>query len=257
MAAFIVHLLSCPSWSFLNVVKYELTLTMLNCQGLAARRESRVALDREAVVREALRQVDEVGLEGLTLRRLAGELGVKAPALYWHFENKQELLDEMATTMLRDLLMETGAPAPGEPWEKFVVGSARNLRRMLLARRDGAKVFSGTYLTDDSLLEWTEFPLRVLTDAGFSLREAVRAYSTVYAYTIGFVIEEQAVRPRPGGPRDERYGPERRAKRIDAERYPLAASAGEEAFGEGYDERFEHGLRLIVSGMERSLGGTR
>jgi TetR/AcrR family transcriptional regulator, tetracycline repressor protein len=214
-----------------------------------------MGLDRRLVVRVALRLLDEVGLEGLTLRRLAGELGVKAPALYWHFKNKQELLDEMATTMLRDLLEETEPPDPDQSWREWVAGSARSLRRMLLGHRDGAKVFSGTYLTDDALFGAQELPLRKLTDAGFSLGDAVRGYATIYNYTIGFVIEEQAVRPRPGE-RDERYDPARRAKRIDAEKFPLVVAAGEEIFT-GFDDRFEHGLRLIISGMEHSLARGR
>jgi TetR/AcrR family tetracycline transcriptional repressor len=222
---------------------------MLNCQGLW-REEIKMGLDRRVVVRAALRLLDEVGLEGLTVRRLAGALGVKAPALYWHFKNKQELLDEMATTMLRDLLEEP--ESFGRTWAEWVAGSAGALRRMLLGHRDGAKVFSGTYITDDALLGTQELPLRKLTGAGFSLRDAVRGYATVYSYTIGFVIEEQAVQPRPGE-RDERYDPEKRAERIDTEKFPLTVAAGEEAFGGGYDERFEHGLGLIISGMERSL----
>ena len=60
-------------------------------------------LDRERVVRAALALLDEVGLDGLTLRRLAQDLGVKAPALYWHVASKADLLHEMAVTMLRDL----------------------------------------------------------------------------------------------------------------------------------------------------------
>ena len=211
-----------------------------------------MGLDRRTVVRVALGLLDEVGLEGLTLRRLAGELGVKAPALYWHFENKQALLDEMATTMLRDLIEEAEDSGEDPGWAGWISGSARGLRRMLLGYRDGARVFSGTYLTDDALLAAQEAPLRKLTDAGFSLADAVRGYATVYNYTIGFVIEEQAVEPRRGE-RDERYDPQKRAQRIDADRYPLAVAAGQEAFGGGFDERFEHGLGLIISGMERSL----
>ena len=46
------------------------------------------ALTREKVVRTALRLLDKVGLDGLTLRKLAAELRVQAPALYWHFKNK-------------------------------------------------------------------------------------------------------------------------------------------------------------------------
>jgi TetR/AcrR family transcriptional regulator, tetracycline repressor protein len=208
-------------------------------------------LDRELVVRTALRLLNEVGLEGLTLRRLARELDVKAPALYWHFKNKQELLDEMATTMLRDLLEKSESPDLNQPWAKWMAESARGLRRMLLGYRDGAKVFSGTYLTDDTLYEAQELALQKLTDAGFSLRDAVRGYSTVYSYTIGFTIEEQAVHPLPGE-FEERFDLAKRARRIDTEKYPLALVAGEEMFA-GFDERFEDGLRLIISGIEQSL----
>ncbi len=112
-------------------------------------------------------------------------------------------------------------------------------------------MFSGTYLTDDALLGAMELPLRKLVDAGFSLRDAVGGLSTICGYTIGFASEEQAVHPRPGE-RDERYDPSRRAQSIDAEEHPLALAAGEELFA-AFDERFEHGLRLILYGMERPL----
>ena len=58
-----------------------------------------MALDRAQVVTAAIELLDEVGLDGLTLRRLAQELGVQAPALYWHFKDKQELLDQMMVTI--------------------------------------------------------------------------------------------------------------------------------------------------------------
>jgi TetR/AcrR family transcriptional regulator, tetracycline repressor protein len=214
-------------------------------------REVAMRLDRELVVRTALRLLDEVGLEGLTVRRLARELDVRAPALYWHFKNKQELLDEMATTMLRDLLEKTEPPGPGQSWAECMAESARGLRQMMLGYRDGAKVFSGTYLTDPTLYEPMELALRKLTDAGFSVRDAVRGFFTVYSYTIGFTIEEQAVHPRPAE-FNEQYDLTKRAQRIDGEKFPLTLAAAEEVFMR-YDARFEHGLRLIISGIEQSL----
>ena len=59
--------------------------------------ERRAPLDRTRVADTALKLLNEVGLDGLTLRAIARELDVKAPALYWHFKDKQALLDEMAT----------------------------------------------------------------------------------------------------------------------------------------------------------------
>lgn len=111
-------------------------------------------LDRETIVETALRLLNEEGLEGLTLRRLAKGLDVQAPALYWHFGNKQALLDEMATRMLRDMLLPMAgqAEAGGTAWQDWITDACRRARRTLLGYRDGAKVFSGTHLTDESHL---------------------------------------------------------------------------------------------------------
>jgi TetR/AcrR family tetracycline transcriptional repressor len=204
-----------------------------------------MAVDRDQVIRTALRLLNEVGLEGLTLRRLAQELGIQAPTLYWHIKSKQELLDEMATTMLRDQLVDTPQPSVG--WPEWMRTAADGLRRMLLSYRDGAKVFSGTYLTDDSVLAAMEIPLRVLTDAGFSLPDAVHGWATIYSYVIGFTIEEQA------SASDARYRPERRARRIDADRYPLTQRAGAVLFGDA-DDRFRRGLDIILTGLGTATG---
>jgi TetR/AcrR family tetracycline transcriptional repressor len=206
------------------------------------------ALDRKKVVRAALRLLDKVGLDGLTLRRLASELHVQAPALYWHFKNKQELLDEMAT---RVLVESIGGMLPGEHggWREWAMYFGQEMRRMLVRHRDGAKMFSGTYLTDDSVFESMEFTLRKFVDAGFSAQDAVCAFKTIYCYTVGFTIEEQAVCPRPGK-RDPRYDLTRRAQRIDPERFPLALASGQEMHN--FDEQFDKGLRIIIRGLNPS-----
>src|SRR5947208_732154 len=190
-----------------------------------------MALQREDVVRSALHVLDKVGLEALTLRKIADELGVKPPALYWHFKNKQDLLDEMATTVMRDAFGNAEAPSQDQSWREFLTDYAQGTRRMLLRHRDGAKMFSGTYLTDSSLYAAMETSLRALTNAGLALADAARALNTVYCYTIGFTIEEQSVEG------DDRYG-EARDRRIDPVAYPLALAAGREWLA-GYDTRFE------------------
>src|SRR3954463_3833683 len=109
-----------------------------------------MGLRRHDIARAGLRLLNEVGLNGLTLRLIAADLGVKAPALYWHMKNKQELLDEMATQMYRDSAAQRAVPESLGEWEG-VAHRARALRHMMLAYRDGGKVFSGTYLADTSL----------------------------------------------------------------------------------------------------------
>ncbi|HET9140485.1 TetR/AcrR family transcriptional regulator C-terminal domain-containing protein [Actinophytocola sp.] len=209
-----------------------------------------MALDRQTVVRTALRVLDEVGLEGLTLRRIAAELDVRAPALYWHFKNKQELLDAMATTLLVDALDRFGVPDTGD-WVELAEAYGRGLRAMLLSHRDGARMFSGTFLTDDTAYGSMERAIRTLTGAGFSARDAVRGLNTIYCFTIGFTIEEQAVHPRPGQ-RAEQYDLAARTERVDPA-LPHVRDTGAEVL-DNFDDRFEHGLQVIISGLGSTLG---
>jgi TetR/AcrR family tetracycline transcriptional repressor len=207
-----------------------------------------MALDRETVVRAALRLLDEAGLDGLTLRKLASELGVQAPALYWHFKSKQDLLDEMAATVFADAIREFGMPAESITWSAWALEYGHRLRQMLLRYRDGAKMYSGRYQTDNALFAPMQVALQKFLAAGFSLNDAASGLLTIYCYVVGFTIEEQAVYPRPGE-LDEKYDLEKRAERIDSEKLPLALAAGQEAFSR-FDERFEQGLQTIVRGLQ-------
>ena len=191
-----------------------------------------MALTRREIARSGLRLLNDVGLNGLTLRLIAGDLGVKAPALYWHMKNKQELLDEMATQMYRDSAADREPPASLGEWDG-VAHRARALRRMMLAYRDGGKVFAGTYLADTDLIG--PHPLRRSIEAGLDEGLASRATFTVYCFVVGYVIEEQAVRPM-AGEFDERY----------------RESAGEAVLGDA-DARFEDGLAMVLSGARQWL----
>ncbi|MFD0371389.1 TetR/AcrR family transcriptional regulator C-terminal domain-containing protein [Streptomyces sp. NPDC127114] len=212
---------------------------------MATKKTTRLA--PETVAETALRLLNERGLEGLTLRAIAQELNVQAPALYWHFKNKQALLDEMATVMYRRMTADAAArPAGDVSWQERILAANRGLRAGLLRYRDGAKVYSGARFTGTDHAADMEEQLGALVDAGFSLRDAVRASTTAYMYTLGFVTEEQGTEPVPGQPR-EGFDVDERAERLAG--FPLAAAAGAEIFTD-YDSGFEEGLRLIVAGIE-------
>ncbi|MFC9847291.1 TetR/AcrR family transcriptional regulator C-terminal domain-containing protein [Streptomyces sp. NPDC127595] len=206
-------------------------------------------LDKKQVVETALRLLNEVGLDGLTLRAIAKELDVQAPALYWHFKNKQALLDEMATEMYRRMMAGARLP-PDATWQDRILASQRGLRAALLGYRDGAKVFSGTRFTGIEHAVDMEANLRALVEAGFTLPQAVRAIATAHYFTLGFVTEEQGVWPVPGE-RREGYDVEERAARMAD--FPLAASAGTEVF-QNYEEGFEEGLLLLIAGIGARYG---
>jgi AcrR family transcriptional regulator len=208
-------------------------------------------LDRAAILSHAFAILNEMGLEGLTLRRLAARLGVQAPAIYWHFKNKQALLDEMATQVFREALNEAPVFDAEQTWTDWAKSYCVGLRRILLRYREGAKMFSGTYLTDATLYAPMDASLRKLTSAGFTLHQSVVGMGVLYSYVVGFVIEEQAVQPAPGES-NPKYDLSHRDQRIDKDKYPLAHAAGSIMFAD-QNTRFLEGVQLIIQGMAASL----
>ncbi|WP_416520446.1 TetR/AcrR family transcriptional regulator C-terminal domain-containing protein [Streptomyces achromogenes] len=211
--------------------------------------EKRAPLDRGRVADTALRLLNETGLEGLTLRAIARELDVKAPALYWHFKDKRALLDEMATEMYRRTIAGA-ALDPADTWRERLLKINRHLRGALLGYRDGARVFSGSRFTGTEHAPELEANLRLLTESGLTLAQAVHAGRTTHLYTLGFVTEEQGVRPFPDAP-GEGYDLEERARRLAG--YPLAAAAGKLLFDD-WDQQFEEGLELLLAGIAARYG---
>ncbi|MGC4104740.1 MAG: TetR/AcrR family transcriptional regulator C-terminal domain-containing protein [Thermomicrobiales bacterium] len=197
-----------------------------------------------AIVEAGFTVLADRGLDGLTMRLVADQLGVRAPAIYWHLASKADLLDEMATAMWRDILQSPGiADAPDA--EAGLTRFAHAIRTTVLRYRDGAKLFAGTTLTDVNLLRQQEVGLATMLAQGFDVRGAVHATSLVYTFTVGFTIEEQAVaQMRAHG--DARYTLEARDARLDAEHFPLTAEAGRTLFGD-QDARFSELLAAIVT----------
>jgi TetR/AcrR family transcriptional regulator, tetracycline repressor protein len=208
-------------------------------------------LDRYVILNQAFSVLNDSGLEGLTLRRLAARLGVRAPAIYWHFKNKRDLLDEMATQVLREALEEAPAFDATQTWQDWALNYCLGLRRTLLRYREGAKMFSGTYLTDPSLYAPMDASLRKLTNSGFTLRQSAVGLGALYYYVVGFVIEEQAIDLAPGVP-DPKYDLAQREARVDKEKHPLAFEAGSQLFA-NHDTRFIEGVSLIIVGMAALL----
>jgi TetR/AcrR family transcriptional regulator, tetracycline repressor protein len=130
---------------------------------------------------------------------------------------------------------------------------ATSLRSTLLSHRDGARLFSGTYLTDVSILEAQEQPLAALVAGGMSLETAVEISNVLYSFTVGSTIEEQSV--SQASDVDDRYDLANREQRIDPERFPLMTAAGRLSFPEP-GARFERIVkRLIASFAEWETRG--
>ena len=150
-----------------------------------------MALTRDEVVATAIKLLDEVGLAGLTLRRLAKELGISAPTLYWHVKDKRELLDLMAERMIADHRARQSPLPPGSDWWDKVTEICRRQYYALIAHRDGAQVVAGNRPTEP-MLPMIDRWLGLWLDAGFPPEEALALILAIGNYIIGSALEYQA-----------------------------------------------------------------
>ncbi len=148
-------------------------------------------LDRSTIVATALRLLDEVGIEGLSTRRLAAELGIKSASLYWHFKDKDELLNEMSSMMFVECLQAFVAVKSQSDALEWLAESARVLRRVALSRRDGAQVMARPMLRAPANKAAFEDCVRTLVRAGVPDMEARVMLQTLRRLAIGTAIQEQ------------------------------------------------------------------
>jgi TetR/AcrR family tetracycline transcriptional repressor len=179
--------------------------------------EDRPPLDRTVIALAALRLLDEVGLDQLSTRRLAAELGVKGPSLYWHFKNMAELRDLMADKLLSDALP---APDAFDDWRAWLSEGARAYRRAALSVRDGARILAAARPTEARRRNRFEPNTARLQGEGFNERDAWGTFLVLARYAMGFALAEQAGRGAT----------------------------------ENSSEAFEMGLRALIDGLELRRG---
>ncbi|RGD57796.1 TetR/AcrR family transcriptional regulator [Kitasatospora xanthocidica] len=211
------------------------------------------ALTREALAQAALRVLERDGLAGLSMRKVAAEVGVKAASLYWHVRNKQELLD-----LLTDAVMGSAEPPPREgDWREQFHAYCWRYRRLLLGTRDAAKVVAGRLAPGPNLLGLMEDQLDRLRAAGFTDADAAMASYLLGAFVQGFVLQEQS--PISAS---EVLGTSRRDiadaagdlfRALPAETFPNLVDLAGDLTEPNMDARFEFGVQRILDGLAALL----
>lgn len=152
----------------------------------AVKRESagREPLSRDRVVATAVRLADEGGIEGVSMRRLAQQLGVEAMSLYHYFASKDELLG----AMMAAVFAEMGRPANGPDWRADMRAAAVLAKDVLLRHRWAARLMGEPLPLSRAQLEWMDGILGRLRAAGFSPNMTHHAYHALDSHIVGFVL---------------------------------------------------------------------
>lgn len=215
-------------------------------------------LEREKVVTAALDLLNESGFEGLTLRTLASKLGVKASALYWHFENKQDLIDEVAKRIIEGEFQKADpADFAKASWQELLTGMGHGMRNALRRYRDGALVLASADLSRSNIsFKGRDLMMERMLELGFPGKLAFISLFSIGRYTLGCVFEEQAD-PRSRDTLDAIIA-ERRAE--IAKNSPTFHKAMSDFSNDELldtDAFFEQGLTTIIAGIEKRLNESK
>jgi TetR/AcrR family tetracycline transcriptional repressor len=211
---------------------------------------TRPPVTREAIVRAALELLADGGLESVSFRRIATKLGVSAPTLYWHVDNKRQLMDLMAEELVRRSGPAYDGPAPGQPWWEWLRADAQRMFDALIATRDAPRVLAGNRPSPESFAG-IERVLGVLVEAGMTPGQAQQTLFTLGAYVIGSATEWQAeaerasTQPLPD-PADEECNALRARALADQ---PVLLAALTERLDNPHTAAFEYGLDLLIDGL--------
>jgi TetR/AcrR family tetracycline transcriptional repressor len=204
-------------------------------------------LNREVIARAGLRLLDGSGIDGITLRALASELGVQAPTLYWHVKSKQDIFKAMAVAISQDAAAATAAMNPDAPWQERLKSWAYALRLSILSHRDGGRVFAGTFTADPATYEVTEAALQAWQEAGLSIEESAQRMVLLRHFIVGFCIEEQELAEL--GEQGTQPQLQELWDAANPKNFPLTAQALPAIASSGPDNRFELGLQLMLQLM--------
>lgn len=210
----------------------------------AAPEPGRRRLDRGRLVEAALELLDEGGLEGLTTRRLADRLDVRSPSLYWHFRDKEELLDLLAERIMSEVVV----PGPQLPWRGRIEALTTGFRRALLAHRDAARIVSGRPPIGVCQLAVAEAALRSLLDAGLPPAEAADGIGLLVSYVTGFAVDEAAEGDHPG---EHGGGHVEFLAALPPDRYPTLVDLADQIGRPDRDRQFAYGVTCLLDALER------
>jgi AcrR family transcriptional regulator len=210
----------------------------------------RTPLSRDRVLRTAIALADERGLDGLTMRKLAKELGVEAMSLYNHVASKEDLLDGMIDIVFSEI----DAPLASGNWKAELRKRAVSTRDALRRHPWAVGEMEGRTHHGRSNLHLHDAVLGCLRAAGFSLEMTVHAYSVQDAYISGFALQETDMSSET--PEDFAAEAQRQMVEYDLADYPhlVEVVGGHVAqAGYDYDAEFLFGLDVILDGLERLL----
>jgi AcrR family transcriptional regulator len=207
--------------------------------------DERVPLSRDRILRAGVDLADREGLDALTMRRLAQELGVEAMTLYYYVANKDDLLSGIVDVVVQGIDL----PTPGQAWRQALRTAAISAHDILVRHPWSAALFLRGE-PRQGRLDYMNGILGCLREGGFSTEMTHHAYHAIDSHILGFTLWQVGILTAS----DDltRTAADFRAQ-LDDERFPHLAEHVDWHLADHPQEtsEFEFGLDLILDGLER------
>ena len=220
----------------------------------------RIPLSRDRVLRAAVRVADEGGLESLTMRRVAEELGAEAMSLYYHVASKEDILDGLVDVIAAEINDAVGpltGPSGATGWKTAIRRRILSAREVFLRHPWAPGVFEERAAASPAVLRYYDGLVGLMRDGGFSYDLTHHALHALGSRALGFSQEPFAPGGGPGGDADT-AAPQPDAEGMAAQFPHLAGMLAEivhddpdSTLGWCDDQaEFEFGLDLILDGLD-------
>ena len=157
-------------------------------------RPSTPLISRASAVQASIEIIDAEGLDAFSLPRLAQHMGVRAPSLYHHFADKNEILTAIARHIAGVSVVKPRRP-PGKDWPEYFVSLAVNFRQSILRHRNAAPILI-EHLPRETLVNSFEDAAKFLSASGVPVHLHARILDGIETLCVGAVLAEAARRPR-------------------------------------------------------------
>jgi AcrR family transcriptional regulator len=216
--------------------------------------KAREKLTRDRIVEAALAIMDGEGLEAVSMRRIAREVGVEAMSLYHHVADKDDLLDALCARVMSDFRIPE---QDDRPWIERARDGAREWRRVLKSHPNVIALFAerSKPMTEVAALRPMEHALSLIMESGTDEREAVQVFNVMGGYIMGFVMMETGRMFTAGAVDADAPEPVAVAATFPAGQLPCIAAALPYLAACDPDEQFEFGLDLMLGGLQARRPG--
>ncbi len=218
---------------------------------MSARKQRQVApdagLSKQRVVVEAVRLADREGVDGLSMRRLAGELGAGAMSLYHYVVSKEDLLDAMTDVVFHEIEL----PPEETDWQSAMRVRSMSARQVLARHPWAISLMESRTSPGPAHLRHREAVTACLRRAGFSVVMATHANWLLDGYVYGFALQEASL---PFDTADEFAGMAEDVflPQLPPDEFPYLNESAAALVAAGYDpaEEFGFGLDLVLAALE-------